>query len=97
VRHPFSEFGGLARTEIAPDEVLHEIQSTLAALADVETRHELERERLDQWSGPGSLKRRVADELDSLRVRERAPITQRVERLEQQMKMAMFGSGRLVR
>jgi hypothetical protein len=42
------------------DELLPEVHNALAALADLETRYETERERLERWSGPPATKDRLA-------------------------------------
>jgi len=40
-----------------PDDLLPELQVTLTALTDLEIRHEIELDCLEEWSGRGSVKR----------------------------------------
>ena len=42
------------------DELVPAVQSALAALAELETRYEMERERLEGWRGPKAAKERLA-------------------------------------
>jgi hypothetical protein len=41
-----------AEVPFYPDELLPQLQQTLALLADVEIRYEIERDHLESWSGP---------------------------------------------
>ncbi len=79
----------LARTaRRSAEDLLPEIQRLLRALADVETCYEIRRERLQAWPGPEEAKERLAAQLDQRRCQERAPIVQRLDELEQQMRAA---------
>jgi hypothetical protein len=45
-----------AKVPIYSDDLLPDLQRTLATLADIETRYEIEREFLESWSGPQEVK-----------------------------------------
>ena len=47
-----------------PDDLLPQLQSTLAILADIETRYEIQRDHLESWSGPQNVKERFLADLD---------------------------------
>jgi hypothetical protein len=53
-----------ARVPIYSDDLLPELQRTLAALADIETRYEIERDCLESWSGPAEVKDHLLAELE---------------------------------
>ena len=74
-----------SRTPAYPSDLTPEIQRTLAALADVETRYELERERLDHWSGPTPLKTRLLARLEARQQGDRLPLVQRLADLQREM------------
>jgi hypothetical protein len=65
-----------------------EIQTTLAALADVETRHEIERERLERYAGPD--KDRLRGDLEARHQAERTPLVQQLAFLQQALDWAMM-------
>lgn len=46
-----------------PDDLLPPLQSTLAALADIEARHQSDQEQLQEWAGPEAIKARFAAQL----------------------------------
>jgi hypothetical protein len=46
------------------DDLLPNLQHTLAALADIETRYEIERDHLARWAGSGEEKDRLLAELE---------------------------------
>jgi hypothetical protein len=48
-----------------PNDLLAELQSTLATLADIEVRYEADRERLEEWAGPEAIKEKFAAQLES--------------------------------
>ncbi len=70
-----------------PSDLTPEIQTTLAALADVETRHEIERERLERYVGPA--KERLRSELAARHQAERTPLVQHLAFLQQALTWAM--------
>jgi hypothetical protein len=61
-----------------PDDLLSELQGTLAVLADIEVQYETDRERLDAWDGPDAIKRKFTAQLEERRQREREPYVQRL-------------------
>ncbi len=71
-----------------PSDLTPEIQTTLAALADVETRHEIERERLERYVGPA--KERLRSELAARHQAERTPLVQHLAFLQQALTWAMM-------
>ncbi len=72
-----------------PADLTPDIQTTLAALADVETRHEIERERLERYTGPND-KERLGCELAALHQAERTPLVQQLAFLQQALTWAMM-------
>jgi hypothetical protein len=60
-----------------------EMQSTLAALADVEDRFEADRECLAGWMGPEAVRQKLTAHLDARHAREREPLVQRLAELHQ--------------
>ena len=53
-----------ANVRFYSDDLLPNLQHTLAALADIETRYEIERDRLARWAGSGEVKDRLLAELE---------------------------------
>ena len=53
-----------AEVPFYPDELLPQLQQTLALLADLETRYEIARDHLESWSGPKEIKDHLLAELD---------------------------------
>jgi len=47
-----------------PDDLLPQLQQTLATLADLQIRYEIERDYLEDWSGPAEIKERLVAELE---------------------------------
>ena len=82
------------RTPATPTDLTPEIQRTLASLADVETRYEIERERLDHWSGPTPLKSRILARIEARHQGDRLPLVQRLADLQRAMTYALL-MGRL--
>lgn len=67
------------------DHLTSEIQHALAKLADVETGIEVERGRLEQWSGPAEEKERLLAQLAAERQRRREPLTLLLAELHQRL------------
>ncbi len=61
----------------SPGDLLVELQSTLAALADIEVQYETDRERLEAWDGPEAIKTKFAAQLEERHQRDREPYVQR--------------------
>ena len=72
-------------TPLYPDDLLPALQSTLAALADIETRYEIARDGLEDWSGPGEVKQHLMAELEASWQRERKPVVLRLAQLQSHM------------
>jgi hypothetical protein len=61
-----------------PDDLLAELQSTLAALADIEVQYATDRERLEAWDGPDAIKEKFAVQLEERHQRDREPYVERL-------------------
>jgi hypothetical protein len=55
---------GRAEGPLYPDDLLPQLQQTLATLADLQVSYEIEREYLESWSGPAEVKDRLVAELN---------------------------------
>src|SRR5215217_7622696 len=53
-----------AEMSFYPDDPLPQLQQTLATLANLQLRYEIERDYLEDWSGPAEVKDRLVAELD---------------------------------
>jgi len=73
-------------TSFYADHLLPALQSTLAALADLDTRYEIERDYLEEWSGPDEVKERLMAALEAGWQCNREPIVGRLTRLQNQMR-----------
>ena len=69
------------------DDLMPAVQSALAALADVETRYEIECERLDDWRGPKAAKERLAAALRERYCAERRTLVEQLEILQRMLLM----------
>ena len=67
-----------------PDDLLPELQGTLAALADLEVRYEIARDTLEEWSGSDEDKQRYRAELEQVHWQAREPHLQHLSRLQGQ-------------
>ncbi|MBQ0822858.1 hypothetical protein KBI52_21965 [Microvirga sp. HBU67558] len=65
-----------------PDDLLPELQATLAALADVEVRYEGAREHLQAWEGPEAIRQHLLAQLEERHQREREPHVGRLADLQ---------------
>ncbi len=79
----------LAQTSSYPDDLLSELQATLAALADLEVRYEIDQEQLEGWTGPEAIKKRFAAQLEERHQREREPYVQRLAYLHHRTMIIM--------
>ena len=73
----------------SPDDLLRELQITLAALADIECSDARDRDRIAQWSGSGTTRARLDAERESRRGREREPYVRKLDRLQQRMQTCL--------
>jgi hypothetical protein len=53
-----------AEVPFYPDDLLPQLQQTLAILADLDLRHEIQRDQLESWSGPRKVKDHLLAELE---------------------------------
>ena len=65
-------------TPIYPDDLEPALQHTLGVLANIDAHYEGERERLELWSGPESVKARLSAELEDAHRQEREPLVKRL-------------------
>jgi hypothetical protein len=72
------------------DDLLGEIHTTLAALADLECRYQIDQERLKQGSEMTSARERLTAERASRHHQEREPYIHRLNELEQRMRAQTF-------
>jgi hypothetical protein len=68
---------------IYPDDLEPALQDALAILANIDAHYDSERERLDQWVGPHSVKERLRAQLAEVHRQEREPHVQRLAELHQ--------------
>jgi len=74
----FTLTGWPDRTGVRPEarlydaERLTDMQSVLTALADLETEHEIERERIEHWSGSEAMKQQLLADLEDRHQAQRA-------------------------
>ena len=83
---PSAEMTSAPEPPFYADNLLPALQSTLASLADVDVRYEIERDYLEEWSGPEDVRQRLIAALESGWRRDREPIVQRLTRLEEQIR-----------
>ena len=70
---------------VYPDDLEPALQDTLALLANIDAHYDAERERLDLWPGPDSVKARLAGQLADAHRREREPHVKRLAELHQRI------------
>ena len=76
-----------------PDDLLCDIQTTLAALADIEVRYRTDQEQLWAWTGPEAIKERFAAQIEERYQRERGLYDQRLATLRDRMLATMGAQG----
>ena len=76
---------------VYPDGLLPQIRHALSALADIEFRCEIDRERLRAWAGPEAIRNRLAEELEQRCRAEREPCSRRLTELQRHLAMLMAG------
>jgi hypothetical protein len=79
----------LIQTPGYPDDLLCELQTTLAALADLEVRYQVDREQLEACTGPEAIKMRFTAQLEEHHQREREPYVQRLADLHHRTMIIM--------
>ena len=84
-----------ATPPIYDDTLTRQLQDALAAVADMETRYAVDRERLTQWQGPEALKQSLSSELETRRRKDRQALDERLDALHKTMLSSLgFGSAR---
>lgn len=73
-----------------PTDLLPQIQSALAALADIDVRYHSDQEQLQGWAGPEAIKTRFATQLAERHQRERNPYVQKLSELQHLMNRMTF-------
>ncbi len=79
-------------TQVYPADLTPEIQSALAALADLETRYEAERAQMEHWTGPAAWKARLRAGVEARHLRDRQPLVQHLADLQRKMTSALMFS-----
>lgn len=80
-----------ASARIYPDDIQPAVQDTLSVLANIDAHYELERERLEQWTGPSTVKERLTAELEDAHRGEREPHVKLLAELHRRwMSQTMF-------
>jgi len=69
---------------VYPDDLLPQLQSVLAVLADLEVQHEIQRDYLESWSGPRAVKERLLADLDQYHKANRERLEACLDRLRLQ-------------
>jgi PAS domain-containing protein len=59
------------------------LQTTLASRADVEFEHQMDCERLQDWTGPAAEKRKILHQIEQKRQRQRTALDRRLDQLQQ--------------
>src|SRR5215211_6055828 len=73
-----------------PADLLPQLQSTLAALADIDLHYQGDQEQLQGWAGPEAIKTRFAAQLAERYQQKRAPYVQRLAELQLLMDRMAF-------
>jgi hypothetical protein len=72
-----------AKVPIYSDDLLLDLQRTLAVLADIETKYEIERDFLESWSGPREVKDHLLATLEQCHRANCGQVAVHLERLRQ--------------
>ncbi len=81
----------LEAAPVYPEDLEPALQDALALLANIDAHYDAERERLDHWLGPDSVKARLSAQLAEAHRQEREPYVQRLAELHQRMmSLTMF-------
>jgi hypothetical protein len=73
-----------AEAPVYPDDLLPKLQQTLATLADLQLRYEIERDYLEDWSGPAEIKDRLVAELNHCHTAKREQLMSCLTELKRQ-------------
>jgi len=74
-----------------PADLLPQLQSALATLADIDVRYHSDHEQLQAWAGPEAIKARFAAQLAERYQREREPYARNLTALQQLMGRLALG------
>jgi hypothetical protein len=77
-------------TDDGYDDLLGELQHNLAGLADVEMRHEVEREQIEAWPGSIADKEHLSSECERRYHLKREPYLHRLNELQRQARMRIL-------
>jgi hypothetical protein len=91
----FDRSAEIASSPMYPDDIQPAVQDTLAVLANIDAHYLGERERLEHWRGPASLKARLAADLEEAHRTEREPHVQLLAELHQRWMSATMFRGTL--
>ena len=75
----------LEAAPVYPEDLEPALQDTLALLANIDAHYDAERERLDHWPGPDSVKARLSAQLAEAHRQEREPYVKRLAELHQRI------------
>jgi butyrate kinase len=84
-----------ASAPVYPDDIEPAVQDTLAVLANIDLHYQAERERLEHWLGPRTVKERLAAELENAHRQEREPHVKLLGELHQRWMSATMFRGTL--
>ena len=73
-----------AEAPVYPDDLLPKLQQTLATLADLQLRYEIERDYLEDWSGPAEVKDRLVVELNECHAANRGGLVSCLAQLQRE-------------
>ena len=73
-----------AEAPVYPDDLLLQLQQTLATLADLQVRYEIERDCLEDWSGPAEVKNRLVAELNQCHTANRERLVSCLAKLQRE-------------
>lgn len=81
----------VVRQQVDLSDLTPEIRDALAALAEIESRYEQDRERLEGWNGPRNIRRGLFNHLEARHRKERQPLVEHLAELYQRaMTASMF-------
>jgi len=80
----------MSEADLELDDLTGCLQTSLTALADVEFRFRSDCRRLEGWSGPVGEQERIAQQLESKRRKQREPLNERLDALQQRAKSLML-------
>jgi len=78
-----------AEAPVYPDDLLPQLQQTLATLADLQVRYEIERDYLEDWSGPAEVRDRLVAELNECHTANRQRLVSCLAELQREAKRSV--------